>query len=143
MGMGDIYPECEHTPPCYNGVGACYSNSYARHELDKQRGLGPVDPADRIADDADKIYELIQATGVSLDEYTVMRNVTEASMKPRTHETKPDDLGRWVNPWGVHMDPWSCLCEVEGCDEPAYPCPCGSAHCVVHPGPGRFHRKAP
>jgi hypothetical protein len=114
--MSDIYPgsACWHSPMCRNGVGPCYQAAadrlYSQH--DEPRNEFPLmrdsvenSPytanhieavrryeADRIADDANHIHELLQATGLTAAEYMLLRNAALSLMPPRTRNSKPDDL---------------------------------------------------
>jgi hypothetical protein len=84
--------------------------------------------ADRIADDANRIADLMALTGLSDDEYNSMCSLYAGrfnSWNPRTYDVKLDD--------NIPFLVWATLCEVEGCTLVAHPCECGGAHCADHP----------
>jgi hypothetical protein len=95
-----IYPHCPHTPPCYNGVGPCYQAAAEKHfPLNRgPRREQEVTPAEleeiahHIVEDANKIYDLLAATGMTDAEWWLLRDLAEGSMPPRTYVPKGDDL---------------------------------------------------
>jgi hypothetical protein len=142
-----IYPECEHTPPCYNGIGPCYQREVEERltaegiyaagdhgDADDHPPTFEEDPSfystvDQITDDANRIYDLIMLTGLTDAEYGAMCGLIGTgrfnSWHPRTFEPKLDD--------NISFLAWATLCEVDGCPLVAHPCECGSAHCNIHP----------